>query len=326
MNVIPQHEALDFQLAAIIGREPEGGFLEVRFKVDGGMRQQFIPCEERARAVTVIQGLGQRTDTFVGCAPRRDRKGIKAAIANVWTLWADADSPEAVEKLRQFRPLPAIAIRSGSPGHLHAWWPLRDAVRIGDAENANRRLAVHLGADVRSTDAARILRPAGTLNHKYDPPLPVEAVRVQVDPRLPVLADVLADVPELRPEPKPPKPQRDPMTALRARRPQTAFGDPLGAIPASEYVPLLTGRPVVHGKVQCPFHGGGQERTPSLVVYPDDRGWACFGSCPAPSGRKQFGGDIYVLGAALYGLDMRRDFKEIQRRLAADLLRGAVAA
>jgi DNA primase len=94
----------------------------------------------------------------------------------------------------------------------------------------------------------------------------------------------------------------------------------LAAIPASEYIEVLLGRSVGRdGKTTCPFHGGGQERTPSLHAYPDaGRGWFCFG-CDE-------GGDIYTLGAKLYGLDVRQDFREIRRRLAADLLRAGEAA
>ena len=108
----------------------------------------------------------------------------------------------------------------------------------------------------------------------------------------------------------------------RRVRPFWGAHDPLQTIPATEYVPAITGRPVgCDGKAQCPFHAGGQERTPSLHAYPDDGGWYCYG-CDA-------GGDIYVLAAMQYALDHRRDFPEIRRRLAADLLgaiEGGVAA
>ena len=66
------------------------------------------------------------------------------------------------------------------------------------------------------------------------------------------------------------------------------------------------------GKAQCPWHGGGDERTPSLHCY-DDGGFYCYG-CGV-------GGSIIDLGARLYGLEPRgRGFHEIRRRLAADLL------
>ena len=63
-----------------------------------------------------------------------------------------------------------------------------------------------------------------------------------------------------------------------------------------------------------------------MVAYPDDRGFVCFGSCEPPPGRQRFGGDVYTFGARWYGLDAQRDFKEIRRRLVADLLRHSEAA
>lgn len=95
--------------------------------------------------------------------------------------------------------------------------------------------------------------------------------------------------------------------------------DVLGSIPAVDYVAALTGRVVgSDGKVACPFHAEGEERTPSLHCYGDpDSGWYCFGC-----GR---GGSIVDFGSYLYGIEPRgAGFHEIRRRLAADLL-GAVA-
>ena len=69
--------------------------------------------------------------------------------------------------------------------------------------------------------------------------------------------------------------------------------DPLHRIPASEYVPKLTGRPIDRrGYVRCPFHAEGRERTPSLKVYAQG-GWKCF-SC-------QLAGRIYQLAGLLGG-------------------------
>ncbi len=154
----------------------------------------------------------------------------------------------------------------------------------------------------------------------------MECVRLEFDGPLPTAADVLADVPELLLEPRR---APDPLTTLRARRSSTpsAFGDPLLEIPATEYVPLLTGRPLGRdGKTVCPFHAGGQERTPSLHAYPGDGGWACFGSCPAPPGCRHLGGDIIAFGAALYGIEPRGSgYHEIRQRIAADLLKQEAA-
>jgi Bifunctional DNA primase/polymerase, N-terminal/CHC2 zinc finger len=87
--------------------------------------------------------------------------------------------------------------------------------------------------------------------------------------------------------------------------------DPLRSIPATVYVPLLTGRTLDGaGNILCPFH---QEVEPSLHCYEGDRGWYCFGC-----GR---GGTIIDFGAATYGIEPRgRGFHDLRRRLAAELL------
>lgn len=78
-------------------------------------------------------------------------------------------------------PLPAIIVDSG--GGLHVYWPFDRDLEI----NAWHALAKALkdrcktagfAADPTSTtDAARILRPPGTLNYKYDPPAAVAIVQ-----------------------------------------------------------------------------------------------------------------------------------------------------
>ena len=99
----------------------------------------------------------------------------------------------------------------------------------------------------------------------------------------------------------------------RRRRGSSTSGDPLRGIPATTYVPVLTGQQLGRdGKATCPWH---EDWNPSLHVYDDDRGWYCF-QCGA-------GGSIIDLGARLYGLEPRgRGFHDIRRRLAADLLGG----
>jgi len=94
--------------------------------------------------------------------------------------------------------------------------------------------------------------------------------------------------------------------------------DRLGDIPASEYVPALTGRPVNReGFVQCPFHKNGAERTPSLRAYEDpERGWSCFSiGCNA-------GGDLYSLAARLRGVERLtgREFVKVRYELTEQLL------
>jgi hypothetical protein len=94
------------------------------------------------------------------------------------------------------------------------------------------------------------------------------------------------------------------------------FDDPLRRLSARDYVPLLTGRdPGRDGKLRCPLHAGGEERTPSLHVYDGARGWYCF-AC-------RRGGSIVDLAAALWGLGTRgADYCELRERLVALLVHG----
>jgi hypothetical protein len=303
--VIPQRDALRLQLAALYGREPDGGLIEVR-TLGAPVKPRFFPGGEWAAIIDTALTLAQRGNVNLGAAPRRRQSGCREAIERVWMLWADVDTPEAVDRLRKFRPAPSIVIRSGTPGHLHAWWSLREPLTTKEAEEGNRRLAKHLGADLQATAASTVLRAAGTLNHKQNPPLPVECVSLEVG-RAPTAAEVLANVPML----DPPRPAR-----VMRIAPPPAADDALRGIPATDYVPALVGCELVAGKVPCPFH---EDRTPSLHCYPDDGGWHCFG-CGA-------GGSIIDFGAGLYDIEPRGSgYHEIRRRLAGDLLRGVGVA
>lgn len=76
--------------------------------------------------------------------------------------------------------------------------------------------------------------------------------------------------------------------------------DPLRRIPAATYVARITGRePTTQGWFQCPFHGEGQERTPSLKC--DGHMWACYG-CAATNGKRCAGGNIYEFAALTLGI------------------------
>ena len=305
---------LELYLNALYGAEPAGAYVELRGRrPTGGMGQVFYPVREVGKVAAAIRRRGPATDVYVGVAPRSREQGTRAAIEHVHVLWADCDGELAVAALRAFRPLPAIVVASGSGSNVHAYWPLLSPLAASHAERANRRLAHALGADVRCADAARILRPPETFNHKGEAPAPVVLRRCKVEVFEP--AEVVGHLPDPAPElaPKPHGAQRG---AVR----HAPGVDPLLEIAPAVYVEMLTGeRPHRDGKIRCPLPDH-EDRTPSCAVYDDpEQGWYCFGC-----GR---GGSIYDLAAAVSGIGTRgEDFKRLQTWIAQRLLNTPVAA
>src|SRR5665811_578484 len=167
----------------IAGGEPETSLIELRPIAPDGRpaRRAFVPVRELEAAVEIVLRQRATLNSYVGAGPRVREDGRACAVERLWCLWADVDGAEALQRLHAFRPLPSIVIRSGSPDSVHAWWPLRSAVSPEAAQRGCRRLALALGADMKATDPARILRCAGTLNHKHDPPAKVECTRLELD-------------------------------------------------------------------------------------------------------------------------------------------------
>lgn len=294
-----------------------GSLIEIRYKLGGGQRgmgQLWVPCDRPQVAAEQIDGLGRRTDVYAGVAPRRDRHGGLRAIHELHTLWADCDGPESLARLAAFESPPSIVVASGTPHHAHAYWGLDAPISPVDAVALNKRLAAALGADPRATDAARILRPPGTRNHKGAEPVPVNLTHLDYN--------ALYSAEQLAAH-APPLADGDTAQAPRPSRPAVPSGDDsLLAIPSAVYVPALTGREVgADRKVQCPWHGAGAERTPSFEVFDEpERGWRCFGCEPAP-GATYAGGSIIDFGARWYGISPRgAGYCQIRDRLRAELL------
>ncbi|HTC59556.1 MAG TPA: DNA-primase RepB domain-containing protein [Solirubrobacteraceae bacterium] len=280
---------------------PPGSLLDIRYrKPDGRFSRIFLHARD-TRAARRITKLGQHSDVYVGCALRVRPRGTRRDLAPTALLWADCDSARSLAAARAFTPQASMIVASGSLGHAHAYWQLTTPLDIQELEDANRRLAHKLGADVKCADATRILRIPGTWNHKQHRPTPVEIIQETHAHRQ--LADILdALTPTDRAS-------RSEPTILRGSREQ----DPLHQISPIHYVRLLTGRvPDREGKIACPFH---DDDTPSLHAYPTpEQGWACYG-CPTPDG-KPLGGDIYTLASKLWNIPTRGPaFPELQARL-----------
>ncbi|MFZ1996730.1 MAG: CHC2 zinc finger domain-containing protein [Solirubrobacteraceae bacterium] len=289
---------LDRYLRMIVGDRRSDEFLEIRYGTgDGGMRRRFISVQRPHAAARAIRSLSSRTDVYCGVVLRAYRAGGRDAVSRSHLAFVEIDAPDALDRLHRFARAPTMIVSSGTSGHAHAYWTLRTRVGVAELEQVNRTLASHLGADLASTDAARILRPAGTLSYKHRPPARVDLLHLDAGLRyeLPELVDGLASARSQRP------------AAGRERSAHTQLDELLLTIPATTYVRELTGlEPHGNGKVSCPFH---EDDTPSLHLYTDGT-FYCYG-CAA-------GGSIYDFASHLWSLDTKgRGFLELRARLAS---------
>jgi hypothetical protein len=306
--------ALDSYLRALAGPAPGARLLEIRFALrHRDMGRLFIAAHSARGAARLIQRLGSRTDVYIGVCLRSRRAGGRGAIDRSHLAFVEIDAPDAIDRLRDFPHPPTMIVSSGSPGHAHAYYTLTAIVTVPELEQANRRLAHALGGDLASVDAARILRPPASFNHKHSPPRPIELVEFDLTRRYDVdeLVDGLDD---------PPRQPRAP-TAHERRTARTEIDRLLLAIPAAEYVHAIAGStPNRAGKIHCPFH---EDRTPSVQLY-DDGTWYCYGACQA-------GGSIYDFAARAWaplesshqhsGSRLRgQHFLRLRQRLAEVLL------
>ena len=298
-------EDLLIYLRMLAGNALPSQFFDVRCVTPaGGMRQWFVSVLAIHETARLITRLARRTDVYVGVALRDGRgHGGKSAISGSHLLYIECDDPDAGERLRGFACSPSMIVASGSPGHLHIYWCLRERASSAQVESANRRLALALRGDLASADIARLLRPPASVNHKHIPPVAVRLLTHDADASY-ALAELTGGLPE---DPRPAPSAGAEPAGQRVGR--TRLDRELLAIPAGEYVRVLAGlQPNRAGKVLCPFH---EETDPSLQLYPDGS-FYCFG---AGCGR---GGTIFDFAAARWGMGThRREFLELRRRLAS---------
>lgn len=311
MTANAQNPARDLHayLRVLASGAAPGQFFDVRWSTaDGEMSRRFIAADHIERAASLITGMAWRTDVYVGVALRDGREhGGKNAISGSRLLYIECDHPESLALIEGFTFAPSMIVASGSPGHLHIYWSLRQLASGPQVESANRRLALALEGDPVSVDIARVLRPPETHNHKHNPPLPVRLLHLDPDTRH-ELCQLTAGLPE------DPQPVRLPATRTGARRTgHTAIDRALLEIPAAEYVRVLAQRePNRAGKVLCPFH---HEQTPSLQLYPDGT-FYCYGRHSKHRACAK-GGTVFDFAAAMWGLGTKdEDFLELRRRLA----------
>ena len=259
---------LERYLQVLAAADPEGRFLELRYRRAVGMGQQFVPAVDVDAAARIARRLGGKSDTYVGVALRDRPAGRRSAVTGSRVVFVEVDAQASRRLLDRAPRPPSMTVQSGTPGHLHAYWLLSRAVTGAEVKATNRKLCHRVGGDLASVDEARILRPPETLNFKYEPPRPVVLESLHPD-RVYELRDLirgLDDPPGFRSEPR--------SRAAPARRRQAVSDSDgmhavLRAIPTADYVQRLAGlEPNREGKVSCPWHALSVGRAVAAGVLP----------------------------------------------------------
>jgi hypothetical protein len=225
----------------------------------------------------------------VFCTPltrRSPRSGKAGGVLPGRVVWIDIDDPAALTWLRAFPHRPHLVAYSGSGG-VHAYWRLSRPLEPEAIEAVNRKLAAHVGGDLASTDRARIMRVAGSMNWKARRPCRIAYLDLAAPPV--AAATLVAGLTD----PDPPPPPRDPATVRR--RLESEVPAAARQVPPPVYFRLLARVDVPErgGDVRCPLPDHG-EQNPSCRVYPHpEQGWVCFGC--------RRGGSIYDLASLLEG-------------------------
>jgi hypothetical protein len=217
-------------LLGLFGAAPAASFVLV-WTLPGRCSRWF-PVARLAQAAATMAELARTRDVYVGCGLRgRDHgvhvRGGATDVVAIPGAWADVDctkpgatkpyfaTREAAGTFLDALPLrPTLRVWSG--GGYQAWWLFREPWVFADGIERTKAATVlrcwqahlresagHLGATLDAThDLARVLRAAGTVNHKWHLPVVLE---VDDGPRCNPgdLEELVVDLPSLGEGPPP---------------------------------------------------------------------------------------------------------------------------
>jgi hypothetical protein len=196
INPLPARQFLTAIYAHFFSQAHDPAYLEVRGKREGkGMSfRRFYP--NPGALLKDMAAWQPGLNYWLGVALRKDSMGgAKVNLLALTAAFADVDvgtaghkaastyetKAEALAAIEAFPLRPTILIDSG--GGYQSYWRFREPVHLAAAgggthptiaqlEAINRGLSLALGGDVAATDAARILRLPGNLQHEVDRPAP----------------------------------------------------------------------------------------------------------------------------------------------------------
>lgn len=225
--------------------------------------------------VQAVQEQGAGVFCTVNATPYGWRRAVD--VETIRALFCDFDGKEPPPWHLQ----PSIVVQSGHGKH--AYWLVNDCPVSGFSE-AQKRLALHYGSDLKVHDLPRVMRLPGTLHQKDDAPRMVEILHLQRDVYpLAMIMQGIAPMPE--PPRRPPEPERrHPERAGKALDLRSfdvrRWADDAQLLLCESKVP---GRWYIH----CPWagqHTGGKVTATSTVIFEAGDGkpagfWCSHNAC-----------------------------------------------
>jgi hypothetical protein len=177
-NTKDEHPSINFFES--LCQHCEGGFINLRFihKDEDPKKtvSKFIPLSDIKSIPKILRNYTKEFNCYFGVCSRVNGDGSKNGIIQIPALWCDLDTYKLTdEQKRESRqrykdfPLKATFIINSGGGRYLLWMFKEPGSKedIPKVENLLKRLASYFYGDMNATDASRILRIPGSLNHKY---------------------------------------------------------------------------------------------------------------------------------------------------------------
>ncbi len=172
-----EHPCVDF--LKFLYQHCDEGFINLRFIPKDSAKpitQKFIPLSEIESIPKILKDYIDQYHCYFAVATRINGNGSKDGIIQIPILWIDLDlyklsdkeKEESRQRCKDFPLKPTFIINSG--GGRYILWMLKEPASSEDipkVENLLKRIASYFYGDMSATDASRILRIPGSLNHKY---------------------------------------------------------------------------------------------------------------------------------------------------------------
>lgn len=141
----------------------------------GEWEQNFFQWPVDKQALTDwITSSSMEGNVYISPALWKDKSATKESFKHSNVAWVEFDGSQKIDYKEIASP--DVVIQTSSDTHTHCYWKIKPANGT-TVENINRRLTYYFRADNSGWDCTQVLRPPGTLNHKYAKPLETKIVK-----------------------------------------------------------------------------------------------------------------------------------------------------